>query len=46
MKQEQLSRRMLDIECILGLGSKKFTAVGAISSFLTAIVLCALIYVP
>ncbi len=46
MKQEQLSRRMLDIECILGLGGKKFTAVGAISSFLTAIVLCALIYVP
>ena len=37
---------MLDIECILGLGGKKFTAVGAISSVSVGIVLCALIYVP
>ena len=46
MKQQQLSRRLLDIECILGLGGKKFTAVGALFSFLTGIVLFGIVYGP
>ena len=47
MKRQQLSRRLLDIECIiLGPGGRKFTAVGALFSFLTGTVLFGLVYVP
>ena len=46
MKQNQLSRRLIDIECIFGVRSKKFTAVNAFVSFFTGVLIFAVFYVP